>query len=125
MNTTQSDINRLHATMMALARKSLARRVTIKDENATHIIKKPGAELLKLMKLRSFEIELDIARLNYWQRIFREPNYHEKIITVVFGQFAFDDDVESYMENSRYKAFKASLETNEDYDNLMDLYYDL
>ena len=99
LNTTQSDINRLHAKMMALARRSLAGRATSKDENAEHIIKKPKAEILKLMKLWSFEMELDIARLNYWQRIFREPNYHEQIIIVVFGQFPFDDDFESYMEN--------------------------
>ena len=29
------------------------------------------------------------------------------------------------MENLRYKAFKASLEKMKDYDNFMDLYYDL
>ena len=125
LNTISNDINRLHAIMMALARRSLAGRATIKDENAAHIIKKPEAEILTLMKLGSFEIELDIARLNYWQRIFREPNYHEQIITVVFGQFPFDDDFESYKENSRYKAFKASVEKIKNYDNLINLYYDL
>ena len=126
LNTTQLDINRLHSKMMALARRSLDRRATIKDENAEHIIKKPESEIImRLMKIGSFEIELDIARLSYWQRIFREPNHHQQIIIVVFGRFSFDADFESYMENSRYKAFKTSLNKMKDYDNLLDLYYDL
>ena len=76
--------------MMALARRSLVGRATIKDENAERIIKKPESEIMKMMKLGSFEIELDIARLRFWQRIFREPNHHQQVITAVFGQFSFD-----------------------------------
>ena len=125
LNTTQLDINRLHAKMMALARGSLAGKATIKDENVEHIITKLESEIMKLMKIGSFEIELDIARLSYWQRIFREPNHHQQVITSVFCQFPFDEDIESYMENSRYKAFKTILNKMNDYDSLLDLYYDL
>ena len=80
---------------------------------------------MKLMKLGSLEIELDIARLSYLQKIFREPNHHQQIITAVFGQFSFDADLDSFKENSRYKAFKTSLNKMKDYDSLLDLYYDL
>ena len=108
LNTTKLDLDRLNANMMALAPRSLAGRSTIKDENEEHIIKKPQSETMKIMKLGSFEIELDIARLSYWQRIFRRPHHHQQHITAAFGQLSFDADFESSIVNSRYTTFKTS-----------------
>ena len=109
LNTTQADVSRLHLKMMALARKALAGRATIKDINGHHMIKKTEATILKMMKIGTMHVELDIARLKFWQRIFRAPNHHQQLITAVFGGFDFDDDFESFRQHSRYFAFQESL----------------
>ena len=48
----------------AIISRTSAGRATMKDENAEHI-ETPESEILKMMKLGSFEIELDIACLSY------------------------------------------------------------
>ena len=125
LNMTSSDVMRLHAKMMALARRCLAGRATIKDEQAAHIVKKPEAEILKMMKLGTFQVEVNISRLQFWQRIFKAPDYHQQLITAMYGRFPFDEDIEDYMKSSRYVEFKKCLDIMQHFDSLYDLWQDL
>ena len=124
-NVIPLDLDRLHAKMMALARVSLAGRAAISNEGDAHTIKQPEKNIVKLMKLGSFEVELDIARLSFWKKVFRAPNHNEQLVTVMLGQFSLDLDVDSFKESSRYNAFKTSFNKMNNFDSLLDFYYDL
>ena len=88
LNCTKTDEMMLHRKMMALARRSLAGKATIRsNQDGEHMIKKPEREILKMLRIGTFSVELNIARLQFWQRIFRAPDYHQQVITAMFENF--------------------------------------
>ena len=125
LNCTKTDEMRLHRKMMALARRSLAGKATIRSNDGEHMIKKPEREILKMLRIGTFSVELNIARLQFWQRIFRALDYHQQVITAMFGKFPFDKDGEDFRKHSRFVELQKGLDLMQHYDSLNDLWIDL
>ena len=126
LNCTNADEMRLHRKMMALARRSLAGKATIRSEqDGEHMVKKTEREILRMLRIGTFPVELNIARLQFWQRIFRAPDYHQQVITAMFGKFPFDKDGEDFRKHSRFVELQKGLDLMQHYDSLNDLWIDL